>query len=363
MTLEPTRLLVLLFSLQSLALSTSRGHLLAPAKLAKALLLTIVLLLDHPGLQLLLLAIIPFCSPSFFGKRSELIYITATGIPLLASAAAHTLGWQEEAFFLSLVVLILKSGAWPLHFLMAPVAQDSPARLASTLSTLLPLVLIHLQHLDHLPIAQHLADALVRVGALSTLAAALLALRAATLTEFFRNAVSMHGGILVMTLGAAGNGHYGAALFATVTLCLSTAGLGAMSESLLERQGDLPLSQHHGFMKSYPRLAAFFLFFGAAGVGLPGTAGFVADDLLLHALWQESAWGTAAAILASALLAIATWITSTRLLMGAPSHSRSPDITLGERSLALFCALTLVILGLAPQILMRHANQLLGTPL
>ena len=39
---------------------------------------------------------------------------------------------------------------------------------------------------------------------------------------------------------------------------------------------------------AFPRLAAAFALFGGAGVGLPGTAGFVADDLLLHTLWMDS---------------------------------------------------------------------------
>jgi NADH:ubiquinone oxidoreductase subunit 4 (subunit M) len=110
---------------------------------------------------------------------------------------------------------------------------------------------------------------------------------------------------------------------------------------------------------------AGFLFFGAAGVGLPGTAGFVADDLMLHALWSSSAIGTVITILASATLAIATWGTCIKTFFGKPrvwnSLGQGPDLSLRDRLFSISIAASLLALGLFPRLLMDSANLLLGT--
>ena len=93
------------------------------------------------------------------------------------------------------------------------------------------------------------------------------------------------------------------------------------------------------------------LFFGGAAVGLPGTSGFIADDLLLHALWGESVASAVMMILASALLAVAILAGFSRAFLGKPVRQLAPDLQTPERVAALVLVVCLVILGIVPSVL------------
>ena len=94
----------------------------------------------------------------------------------------------------------------------------------------------------------------------------------------------MHGGMLLAAVGAASLDNFAAALLVAVAMGLALGGLGIMITSLEERVGPVSFQGPGGRAGSLPKLATAFALFGGAGVGLPGTAGFVADDLLLHTL-------------------------------------------------------------------------------
>ena len=69
---------------------------------------------------------------------------------------------------------------------------------------------------------------------------------------------------------------------------LALGGLGMMITSLEERVGPVAFAGPGGRGTVFPRLAVLFALFGGAGVGMPGTSSFVADDVLLHTLWMAS---------------------------------------------------------------------------
>jgi len=83
-----------------------------------------------------------------------------------------------------------------------------------------------------------------------------------------------------------------------------------------------------------------------AGVGLPGTSGFIADDLLLHALWFESVASAVVMILASALLAVAILSGFSRAFLGKPVRQLAPELQSPERVAAVVFVSCLVALGL-----------------
>ena len=95
-------------------------------------------------------------------------------------------------------------------------------------------------------------------------------------------------------------------------------------------------------------------------MGLPGTAGFVADDLLLHTLWMESPTSTVTVILSSALLAVATLIAFSRVFLGRTTPSLAPDLYPRERVVVVLLLLLLVLLGFAPGVLLGPADAFLS---
>ena len=170
----------------------------------------------------------------------------------------------------------------------------------------------------------------------------------------------MHGGMLVAAVGAAGRGHYAAALIVSMTMALSLTGFSLILNAFEARVGSLDALARGGRARAFPRLAAALLFFGGAAVGLPGTAGFIADDLLLHALWSESVVSAVMMMIASALLAVATFATFARAFLGAPIRQLAPDLRSNERGFAILLVGLLVLLGTIPSLVVYPASVLLS---
>jgi hypothetical protein len=73
------------------------------------------------------------------------------------------------------------------------------------------------------------------------------------------------------------------ALVHWIVVSISTMGLFGVLRLLEVRFGEnLTPSAHLGLAEHAPRLAVFFLIFGLALVGLPGTLSFCSQDLLIH---------------------------------------------------------------------------------
>jgi len=95
-------------------------------------------------------------------------------------------------------------------------------------------------------------------------------------------------------------------------------------------------------------------------VAVPGSAGFVADDLLLHTLWMESPASTVAVILSSAMLAVSTLRCYSQVFLGKATAALAPDLTARERVVAVALLLLLLVLGLAPGWLLGPADAFLS---
>lgn len=291
-------------------------------------------------------------------------FLWPAAILSFGAAFLHWRQFENLAFLASYFIILYRAGIWPFHKNVIQLTIRAPEAQVRQLATLLPLVYIHLRYLDHLPMATWIAPWAILAGAFLTFLSALATLGAKSLNGFFSNATLTHAGMLMMAVAASGQGHHGAALFAAITMSLSLGGLATMVRGVQERLGSGPFSEMGGIASTFPKLTIGFLFFGAAGVALPGTAGFIADDLLLHALWSGSVLGTILTILASGILAIATWMTCTKTFFGKPRIWKSiaifEDLDFRDRILAFSIAFTLILLGFAPSILMGPANQILN---
>ena len=267
------------------------------------------------------------------------------------AAIALAAGQPHVAFIASVVAFALRIGIFPLQGGVAALTDRNLALQVQQLATLPVMVLVHLRFVSDQPLAAELTPFIVAVGAASTLGFALVALAQLTLRRLLRASMLMHGGMLFAAVGAAGNGHHAAAMFVAVTFGLALSGFAIMLAAFEARVGPLTQLGPGGRARAFPRLAAAIAIFGAAAVGLPGTAGFAADDLLLHALWQESAASTVVMIVASALLAVATLAGFSRAFLGRPVRQLAPDLLGRERLVAVGLVGWLIVLGLAPSVL------------
>ncbi len=279
-------------------------------------------------------------------------------------AACTGVALQQEqltaAFVLSTLAIAIRGGVLPLHVGVASLCERAPVVQTQQLASLIALVFVHLRFVDHHPEAVALAPTVVRLGAVAAFLGALLSTVQRDARGFYRASASMHGGLMLAAVGAASHDNFAAALLVTVAGSLALGGLGIVITSLEERVGRVVFADGGGRLDAFPRLAAAFALFGAAGVAMPGTAGFVADDLLLHTLWKESPVSTAIVILASALLAVSTLMCYSYVFLGKAKASLAPDLTARERVVAASMLALLLGLGMAPGWLLEPADAFLS---
>jgi len=291
--------------------------------------------------------------------RAATVAMALSAAGAFLAAIALWRGNGELAFIGSTAAMAMRVGLVPFHVGTARLADRFAGLQTQQLATTVGLMVAHLRFGVAVPLAYDLAPLFVRYGAVMTLAPALMAMVQRDLRGFYRNATVMHGGMLFAAMGAAGHGHLAAALMVMITTALAMAGVGLMVSALEARVGAVSLNGPGGYVRAFPRLAAAFLIFGGSGVAMPGTAGFIADDLMLHALWEESVIGTLLIIVGSATLAIATLVAYSKVFLGRPVSSLAPDLTVRERWVAVLLVVLLVWLGITPGVLLTPADSYL----
>jgi NADH-quinone oxidoreductase subunit M len=141
-------------------------------------------------------------------------------------------------------------------------------------------------------------------------------------------------------------GHEASVLLAAV-LSVSMAGAWSVMGAVEARRGQLHLEG--GGSAGAPRAAAAFLVLGMAGVGMPATPGFVAEDLVLHASSGLGLWAGAGLLLAAAVQGIALMRIYFGVFAGARRQPSEPDLVLRERVCASVALALLLIGGVWPR--------------
>jgi NADH-quinone oxidoreductase subunit M len=107
------------------------------------------------------------------------------------------------------------------------------------------------------------------------------------------------------------------ALVHWVVVTVSTMGLFGIVRLLEVRFGEnLTASRHLGLAEHAPRLAVFFIVFGLALVGLPGTLSFCSQDLLIHGTLASHPLTGLLLPIATALNAVSVFRLFARLFLG-----------------------------------------------
>ncbi len=107
------------------------------------------------------------------------------------------------------------------------------------------------------------------------------------------------------------------ALVHWIVVTVSTMGLFSILRLLEVRFGEhLSASTHLGLAEHAPRLAVFFLVFGLALIGLPGTLSFCSQDLLIHGTLRSHPQTGLLLPVATAMNAVSVFRLFVRLFLG-----------------------------------------------
>jgi NADH-quinone oxidoreductase subunit M len=181
---------------------------------------------------------------------------------------------------------------------------------------------------------------------------ALAALAQTNLRRMLAFSSMSHVGLVVLGIASLNLQGIQGALFQLMNFTVVAGGLFLLVAFLHQRIGTTELTGLGGIARTMPRLSAFFLLFGLASLGLPGTSGFPAELLLiLSALGTHTGAGLAAlfgAVLGTGyLLGIYR-----RAFLGpvtSPQVADALDLRRRELLVCLVLGLLVLALGIYPQ--------------
>jgi NADH-quinone oxidoreductase subunit M len=149
--------------------------------------------------------------------------------------------------------------------------------------------------------------------------------------------MSLEGAVIQMVAHAFGSG----AMF---------LGVGLLSERLASHSR--LIKDYGGVANSMPVFAAFFMLFAMSNVGLPGTAGFVGEFMVLMSAFQAHLWVAVVASLTLILSSSYTLWMVKRVFFGSVTNQQIAaftDITWTEKVNYILLAAGVFFVGLYPQ--------------
>jgi len=168
-----------------------------------------------------------------------------------------------------------------------------------------------------------------------------------------------HLGFVVIGLFALNYQGLQGSLLTMINLGFSTAGLFFIAGFLYSRQQSTQLGSFGGMAKRTPLLASYFLFLGLAGIGLPGTSGFVGEFLILlgtfKANWLYGGIAVTGIIFTAAYF---LWYYERSMLgpLGKAVKDTISDLQPREVLIATALAVMILWIGLYPAPFLRMMN-------
>ncbi len=321
------------------------------------------------------------------GRRLIGAYLVFGSLPLLVAIGlfAHAAGAAGEAqpflvsswraaqlspelaravFSLVAVSVLVRLGVPPLHGWMAELGELLPAGQMLALTSVQMSVHVMVR-MGIAPLPQALpseSGIVLGVGLAGALYGALMAASQHKLRRVVAYVAVAQSSALLVGIAMGDLVSVTGALANAISVAITSRGLMLAATTIEARVGMVDLRQMTGIAHPAPRLGAAMIMLGVAAVGLPGSLGFVGEDLLLQGLVHDRPLVAAAMVLAMALVGVALLRAVLRTCFGpvASWATTAPDLLPRERWLAAF-GLAAALLGLWPGPLLRaHESDVLA---
>ncbi|MES9899182.1 MAG: NADH-quinone oxidoreductase subunit M [Sedimenticola sp.] len=274
---------------------------------------------------------------------------------LLTTAASPDL--QMVVFLLLLIGFAIKTPVFPFHTWLPTLAMEGSVAVAAVM-TGIKLGAYGLMRFA-IPLApqaaQELHWLLAGLAVVGILYGAIVALAQTNLRRMLAFSSISHVGLVLLGIASFNIQGVQGALFQLLNFTLISGGIFLITGFLHHRMGSTDLVSLGGAARSMPLLAAFFLFFGLAGMGLPGTSGFPAELLILISALETHTGAGLAALFGVVLGAGYLLVIYRKAFLGPLRKESVADaVDLLPRELALVLLFTLIILaaGLFPSMVL-----------
>ncbi len=258
-------------------------------------------------------------------------------------------GLELVVFLLLLLGFAVKTPLFPLHTWLPVVATEGPAGVTALLVGLKlgAYGLIRFAIPLAPEAAQELHWLLAGLGTLGVLYGALAALSQTNLRRMLAYSSLAHVGLVVLGIASFTVQGLQGAVLQLLNFTVVAGGLFLLAGMLHHRTGSSDVANLGGAAKSMPLLAGFFLLFGLAGIGVPGTSGFPAELLIVLSAFQTHT-GAGLAVLFGMVLGAAYLLAGYRRAFLGPVTSVvvRDALDLRPREVWLIAAFALFILGI-----------------
>jgi NADH-quinone oxidoreductase subunit M len=264
---------------------------------------------------------------------------------------------QYLVFALLLLGFGVKVPLAPLHTWLPLLAMEGPVALAAIVTGLklgafglirfaVPLAPVAAQELHWL---------LAGLGVIAILHGAVAALAQNNLRRMLAYASLSHVGLVVLGIASFNLQGLQGAVLQLLNFTVASGGLFLLTSHLHQRTGSTDVASLGGVARTMPLLASFFLLYGLAGMGLPGTSGFPAELLILMSTFQAHAGAGLAALVGMVLGAVYFLGLYRRAFFGPatqPAVLQAEDLRPRELVVMLAFAALVIGFGLFPGLLL-----------
>lgn len=270
---------------------------------------------------------------------------------LLATPLSDRL--ELVVFLLLLAGFAVKTPVFPVHTWLPLLAVEGPVAVVALLTGLKLGAYGLLRFAVPLApgAAQELHWLLAGLGTFGLLYGAVAALAQTNLRAMLAYASLSHVGLVLLGIASFNLQGVQGAVLQLVNFTLVAGGLFLLTAFVQRRLGSTDLLALGGAAKTMPLLASFFLFFGLAGMGVPGTSGFPAELLILVSTLQTHAGAGLAALFGMVLGAAYFLNLYRRAFLGPvvqPGVAQAVDLGGRELALVLVFATLILAFGLYP---------------
>lgn len=270
---------------------------------------------------------------------------------LLATPIAHRL--EQAVFVLLLLGFAAKTPLLPLHTWLPESAMQGAAPVTALLVGLKLGIYGLLRFAVPLApeVARELHWLLAGLGTAGLLYGAVAALAQTNLRRMLAYAGVSHVGLVVLGIASFNATGIQGAVLQTLNFTLVAGGLFLLTGMLQRRVGSTDTLSLGGAAQTMPRMAALYLVFALASIGLPGTSGFPAELLLLVSALTTHTGAGVAALFGMVIAAGYTLGNYRRTFFGLvsnPAVAEADDLAPAEFAFALGVAVLVVALGMYP---------------
>jgi len=260
---------------------------------------------------------------------------------------------QITLFFGFLIGFGVKMPIFPLHGWLPLAHVEAPSPVSILLSGILLKMGAYglIRAIDMLPAAaQALQGMLMTLAMISLIYGGVLAWKQRDLKAMIAYSSVSHMGVVLLGLAALNTAGLTGAVVQMVAHGLVAAALFLLIGLLYERTHTRDLADYSSLVRTMPRFAFFMVLALTASIGLPGTAGFIAE---LHVLVGGFArWGGWMVLLSVSLLISAAYAFRTvgRLFTGPVGETMKtvPDLNHSEMAAAGVLSFGIVAIGFYP---------------